>query len=84
MAKIIIADKTLRYDGRDLERRPLGGTEASVIHCSRELARRGHDVSVYTNCDAAIEHEGVRWLPLNSDPPDTCDAYIAVHQPELI
>ena len=84
MAKIIIADKTLRYDGRDLETRPLGGTQSSVIRCARELVHRGHDVSVYTNCDAAIEHKGVRWIPLGSDPPQICDAYISVHQPELI
>jgi len=84
MASIVIADKTLHYDGRDLERRPLGGTETSVIRCARALARRGHQVSVYTNCDGPIEHEGVTWLPLTSAPPQSCDAYIAVHQPELL
>src|SRR5438045_2902644 len=84
MASIIIADTTLRYDGRDLEIRPLGGTETSVIRCARELARRGHDVSAYTNCGAAMEDQGVRWIPLSSTAPETCDAYIATHQPELI
>ena len=39
MASFIFADKTGRYDGRDLETRPLGGTETSVIRCARELAR---------------------------------------------
>ena len=39
MASIVFADSTLRYDGRDLERRPLGGTETSVIRCARELER---------------------------------------------
>jgi glycosyltransferase involved in cell wall biosynthesis len=84
MATIIFADKTGHYDGRDLEIRPLGGTETSVIRCARELARRGHAVSVYTNCDAPVEHEGVSWLPLGSTPPESCDAYVAAHQPELI
>ena len=32
---IIIADQTLRYCGRDLERRPLGGTESSHPACPR-------------------------------------------------
>src|SRR5262245_14450982 len=64
--------------------RPLDGSETSVIRCARELVRRGHDVSAYTNCDAAIEHQGVRWIPLSSTPPEKCDAYIAAHQPELI
>ncbi len=64
MAAIIFADKTKHYDGRDLEIRPLGGTETSVIRCARELARRGHAVSVYANRDAPVDHEGVSCLPL--------------------
>lgn len=84
MASIIIADTTGRYDGRDLELRPLGGTESSVIRCARELARRGHAVSVYTNCAAPIEHGGVAWRPLSDTPPESCDLYIAVHQPKLL
>lgn len=84
MAAIIFADRTGHYDGRDLEIRPLGGTETSVIRCARELARRGHAVSVYTNCHASVEHEGVSWLPLGSTPPESCDAYVAAQQPELI
>jgi glycosyltransferase involved in cell wall biosynthesis len=84
VATIIIADSTNRYDGRDLERRPMGGTEASVIRCARELARRGHEVSVYTNCDAPIEHGGVSWLPLNGRRPQGCDLFVAVQQPPLL
>ena len=59
MASIVFADSTLRYDGRDLERRPLGGTETSVIRCARELARRGHQVTCFTNCDGPVEDHGV-------------------------
>jgi len=84
MASIILADKTLRYDGTYLEKKPLGGTESSVIQLARELARRAHAVTVYTNCDGAIEHEGVLWKPLSGPRPESCDLYIAVHQPELL
>jgi glycosyltransferase involved in cell wall biosynthesis len=84
MASIVFADATLRYDGRDLERRPLGGTETSVIRCSQELARRGHQVTCFTNCDGPVEHEGVAWRPLSSAPPEECDLYIACHQPYLL
>ena len=52
MARIIFADRTGRYDGRDLERRALGGTEASVIQTARDLARRVvSDVTVHSNCE---------------------------------
>jgi len=84
MATIVIADSTHRYDGRDLERRPIGGTEASVVRCARALARRGHAVSVYTNCDGPVEHGGVSWLPLNGQRPHSCDLYVAVQQPQLL
>jgi glycosyltransferase involved in cell wall biosynthesis len=84
MATIVFADSTLRYDGRDLERRPLGGTETSVIRCARELARRGHQVTCFTNCDGPVEDHGVSWRPLSSTPPRACDLYIACHQLELL
>ena len=76
MASIIIADNTEHYDGRDLEARPLGGTESSVIRMARELARRRHQVTVYTNCDGPIEHEGVQWRPLSGTPPASCSSQL--------
>ncbi|MPZ37499.1 MAG: glycosyltransferase [Rhizobiales bacterium] len=84
MASIVFADSTKHYDGRDLERRPLGGTETSVIRCAQELARRGHQVTVFSNCDGPVEHEGVCWRPLSGTPPRTCDLYIACHQVNLL
>ena len=73
MADIIFTDNTGHYDGTYLATRPLGGTEASVARCTLELARRGHKVTVFSNCDAPIEHEGVSWRPLNGPRPETCD-----------
>jgi len=84
MAKIIFADVTGHYDGRALETRALGGTESSVILCAQGLARRGHDVTVHSNCDAELVHEGVRWRPLSMRPDQSCDVYVAVQQPELL
>lgn len=84
MAHFIFADKTGRYDGRDLERRPLGGTESSVIRCARALALRGHRVEVYSNCAAPVNDHGVLWRPLTEPRPESCDVYIACHQPELL
>src|SRR5690348_424965 len=84
MARLIFADTTGRYDGRALETRPLGGTEASVIQLARELARLGHEVTVHTHCDAEIVHEGVRWRPLDERPTGACDILVAIQHPALL
>ena len=84
MADIVIADTTRHYDGRYLGTHPLGATESSVIHLARELARRGHNVTAFTNCDGTIEDEGVRWRPLPGPPGESCDLYIAIQHPELL
>ncbi len=84
MAEIIFADSTRRYDGRSLKTHPLGATESSVIYLSRELARRNHNVSVFTHCEQSIEDEGVQWRPLTGAAPNACDLYIAVQHPELL
>jgi len=84
MTDIVLADTTRRYDGRHLKTHPLGATESSVIYLARELARRRHNVTVFTHCDGAVEDEGVQWLPLSNAPPATCDLYIAVQHTELL
>ena len=84
MARLIIADATGAYDGRALETRPLGGTEATVILTARALARRGHEVTVHANCSAELRHEGVRWRPLADSPEPACDVFVAVQQPRLL
>jgi glycosyltransferase involved in cell wall biosynthesis len=84
MASIIIADMTGRYDGRALETRPLGATEANVILLAREFAKLGHDVTVHTNGDEDFTHMGVRWRPLSATPAETCDVYVAVQQVGLL
>jgi glycosyltransferase involved in cell wall biosynthesis len=83
-ADIVIADTTSHYDGRYLETRPLGGTESSVIRLARELARRGHKVTVFTNCDGPADWQGVSWRSLKSPAPATCDLYIAAQHPHLL
>ncbi len=84
MVSIVFADTTGRYDGRDLERRALGGTESSVIRLARELVRRGHRVTVISNCEGVIEDNGVRWQPFGADVPNDCDLYVPIQHPKLL
>ena len=50
--KIAIIDLLgLTYDGNTLKERGLGGSESAVILMSSELAKLGHEVTVYNNCE---------------------------------
>ncbi len=84
MARIVLADDGIRFDGRSVEDRPLGGVESSIINLVEEFARRGHDVRVCNNCDAAIRHNGVDWTPIGDGMPDAADLYIANRGDRLI
>ena len=43
MARIVLADDGIEFDGHTPEHRPLGGSESSVVALMEELAARGHD-----------------------------------------
>jgi glycosyltransferase involved in cell wall biosynthesis len=76
MARIVMADDGIRFDGRTLEERPLGGAETSFIEMANALAARGHEVLVCNKCDAEVVHRGVTWRPLAQGVPDSADLYI--------
>lgn len=82
MARIVIADDGIEFDGRTKDLKPLGGVESSVVDLAEELARRGHEVLVRNMCKAAILHRGVDWAPIHdggpyANVPATADLYIA-------
>ncbi|MGJ3258290.1 MAG: glycosyltransferase family 4 protein [Rhodospirillales bacterium] len=84
MARIILADDGIVFDGRTPERGPLGGAESAVIQLVETLAARGHDVTVYNNCEAPLEYNGVKWRPISSGVPETADLYIANRGDKLL
>ena len=83
MVSIVFADSTGRYDGTDLERRPLGGTESSLIYLARALAERGHEVTAISNCERVVVDHGVTWRPFGSELPESCDLFIPLQHPRL-
>lgn len=90
MARIVLADDGIRFDGRTPAERPLGGVESSVVNLVEELARRGHEVLVCNKCAGPIEHNGVHWAPIDrggvayANIPDGADLYIANRGDKLI
>jgi len=85
MARIVLADDGIEFDGKTPTERPLGGVESSVVALTAELARRGHDVHVLNKCKAALDHDGVHWRPINDAAwPDDVDLYIANRGDKLL
>lgn len=76
MARIVMTDDGIVFDGRTLEQRPLGGAETSFIEMANALAARGHDVLVCNKCDAEVVHRGVTWRPIDQGVPAEADLYI--------
>jgi glycosyltransferase involved in cell wall biosynthesis len=84
MARIVLADDGIRFDGTTLASRPLGGGETSVILLARELARRGHQILVRNKCERPLSHEGVEWAPIGDGLPEHADLYIANRGDKLL
>jgi len=76
MAKVVMADDGIAFDGATAERGPLGGAETAFAALAEALVRRGHQVAVRNRCLAALCHNGVRWAPLSDGIPPACDLYI--------
>lgn len=73
--KIVIIDKIgLPYDGNTLQHQGLGGSEAAVIHISRELAALGFNVTVFNNCPTPGYYDKVLYLN-NSEAESHSEIY---------
>jgi glycosyltransferase involved in cell wall biosynthesis len=84
MARIVMTDDGIVFDGATLDERPLGGAETSFIEMANALAARGHDVLVCNRCEAEKVHRGVTWRPLDKGVPEVADLYIANRGDRLI
>ncbi|HXP13346.1 MAG TPA: glycosyltransferase family 4 protein [Stellaceae bacterium] len=84
MARIVIADDGVSFDGRSPETGPLGGAEAAVVSLAEALAARRHQVEVYNRCTARLTHKGVAWIPIAEGTPSSADLYLANRGHRLI
>jgi glycosyltransferase involved in cell wall biosynthesis len=85
MARIVLVDDGIAFDGRTAEEGPLGGAESAVVGLVEAFAARGHDMLVLNRCAAALDWKGVRWRPLETEPvPAAPDLYIGNRGHRLI
>ncbi len=84
MARIVLADDGIEFDGESPSKGPLGGVESSIVNLTHALANRGHDVSVHNMCSGAKVINGVKWHPLSTGLPERADLYIANRGDKLL
>ena len=77
MARIVMADDGIPFDGRSVAAGPLGGAETAFVALAEALAARGHDVAALSRCAGPLIHRGVAWSPLAQRAPAACDLLIA-------
>jgi len=92
MMDIVVYTEGLPFDGGTPFERSLGGSESAVVFMARELARRGHRVRVFCNCESgasAVElpkqrgpglYDGVEYADLTEFPEfvetGSCDVFV--------
>ena len=84
MARIVMADDGIAFDGRVLRERPLGGAETAFASLAEAFAARGHAVTVCNNCANPGVFQGVEWAPIERGLPGRADLYIANRGDRLI
>jgi len=84
MARIVMADDGIEFDGVTMRERALGGAESAFVNLAEALAARGHQVAVRNNCPHPGLHWGVEWAPLAAGFPASADLYIANRGDRLI
>ena len=58
----VIHSMGMPFNGETIQKRSLGGSESAAYYLAKELARRGHRVSVFTNEREEGEWDGVKYL----------------------
>lgn len=76
MARVVMADDGIVFDGATAPTGPLGGAETAFVALAEALAARGHTVEARSHCAGPVKHNGVAWAPLASGIPAECDLYI--------
>ncbi len=76
MARIVLADDGLAFDGKSAEAGTAGGAETAFVRLAEGLATK-HSVQAFTRGGRTLEHRGVAWADLAAGLPDKADLYIA-------
>ncbi len=80
-------DHSWRYDGSTPENYPLGGSQSALVYLTRVLAKLGHDVHIYNNCESPGIFHGVHFHQIKELHKATrfiyTDAFISLRDPRI-
>ncbi|MBI3507898.1 MAG: glycosyltransferase family 4 protein [Proteobacteria bacterium] len=76
MARIVLADDGLAFDGKSAEAGTAGGAETAFVRLAEALAKK-HSVQAFTRGGGTLEHRGVAWADLAAGLPEKADLYVA-------
>lgn len=75
-------DPDYKFTDYDWEGKGVGGAEAAFINLTRALARKGHEVWVYNNCEKQGIFNGVHWAHIDTfKASDYCDSFVLFRHP---
>ena len=63
------------FQGDTLETKSLGGSETAGLCMARELAKIGHHVTVFANCEKPGEYDGVTYRPIMANGQNQWSAF---------
>ncbi|RCK04187.1 hypothetical protein TH5_21155 [Thalassospira xianhensis MCCC 1A02616] len=86
--KILMLDRSIGFDPKDREARPLGSRQRGFIALAEALVARGHKVEARRNGGIDLDHHGAAWRQLDSAMPpfggDPVDRVLVWRDAELL
>src|SRR5947208_17114831 len=63
---VVMLAPGMAFQGDTLEKKALGGSETAALCMAREMAKLGHKVRVFSNCETPGEYDKVIYMPAAS------------------
>ena len=84
MARIVLADDGVVFDGKTLDGKASGGGETAFVRLAEALAAKGHAVTAAARGAGTLRHRGVDWVPLGTTLPGSADLFVANRSAHLL
>lgn len=84
MARIVLADDGVVFDGKMLDGKAAGGGETAFVRLAEAFAAKGHEVTATARGAGRLRHRGVAWVPLSEALPGKADLFVANRSAHLL